>query len=215
MGVEAFLQHLDDPSPGFRCSKAGSGERRPSLVVRVSNLRNEPADEKGLTELRARLGPAAGSFARLYDVNDGLILYAQTEVRQGRYDPPYPAGLRFFPVRDWDRRSEMARNWLGALLFEDEEAEDWMKLGLAFAEICHSGNYFLVQPSGPQAGKIYFQWHESLWDWEAPIAEGLDAFLELILADPAGFLDRMGCCTRYADGRSEDQWIPEVYVPNA
>ena len=215
MGVEAFLRHLDDPSPGFRCSQAGGDEGSGSFVAKVTNPRNAPADEKALTDLSRRLGPAAQSFEGLYRVCDGLVLYAQTQIRRRSYDPPYPAGLRFFPVKDWSRRTEEARDWIDTLLFDDEEPEDWMKNGLAFAEICHSGNYFLVQPDGSQVGKIFFQDHDSLWDWEGPLAKDLDAFVDLIQTDPADFLYRMGCSTRFYDGRSQEQWVPETYIPDA
>ena len=215
MGIEAFLRHLDDPSPGFRCTKAGAEDGSVRFVAKVSNPRNAPADKKALAELSRHLGPAAQTFEGLYHESDGLVLYAQTDIRQRSYDPPYPAGLRFFPVKDWSRRTEEARDWIDALLFDDEESEDWMKSGLAFAEMCHSGNYFLVQPDGPHAGKIYFQDHDCLWDWEEPLAQDLDGFLDLIQTDPAGFLYRMGCSTRSCDGRSQDQWVPETYIPDA
>jgi hypothetical protein len=46
----------------------------------------------------------------------------------------------------------------------------------------------------------------------SPIAESFEEFLDSILADPADFLNHLGCYTRYSDGKTDIQWIPKEYV---
>ena len=45
-----------------------------------------------------------------------------------------------------------------------------------------------------------------------PIAGSFEEFLDSIVANPADFLYRRGCYTRYSDGKTDIQWIPKQYV---
>ena len=77
--------------------------------------------------------------------------------------------------------------------------------GLAFATIATSANYFVVYN-----GKIYYSDHDGGDDrvW----GENLELFFQRALSDPAQFLSDAGCYTRYSDGRTDRQFIPESFV---
>ena len=49
-------------------------------------------------------------------------------------------------------------------------------------------------------------------DQDEAIAGSLGELPESIVADSADFLFRIGCYTRYSDGKSEIQWIPREFV---
>jgi hypothetical protein len=42
--------------------------------------------------------------------------------------------------------------------------------------------------------------------------ENLDAFFTRALADPVKFLDAAGSYTRYFDGKTDRQYIPETFL---
>jgi hypothetical protein len=96
--------------------------------------------------------------------------------------------------------------------FAKADMPEWLFQGIAFGEIPNSANYayFVIHPSGQSAGRIFYADHDSFRD--AAIAESFEEFLEDILRDPADFLYRHGCYTRYSDGKTAEQWIPKEYV---
>ena len=85
----------------------------------------------------------------------------------------------------------------------------WLKEGIAFGEIPHSANFFVVAES-ERAGKIYYADHDDFR--ESPIAGDLDELLDRIRNDPADFLYQCGCYTRYSDGKTDTKWIPKEYA---
>ena len=92
----------------------------------------------------------------------------------------------------------------------NEEMPDWMRQAIVFGEICNSGNCFVIPTTGENAGKVIYADHDP--EEPLPILGFFDDFLNLILADPARFMDRMGCYTRYSDGQTDTQWIPKEFV---
>ena len=211
MGLDAFLRHLHDPSPGFRCFDCLDDAQRLRLSVRVCHELGDPTSTKLLPAAVELLGDAGRPFERLYERHNGLVLYAQPDaLRREEWPDYYPAGIRFFPLETWPFETQDAQA-LVRQVFMEHEPPDWMKRGFAFGEICHSSNYFIVHPPGPTAGQIYYLSHDG-WDlYDAPVAEDLHEFLDLIVTDPAAFLNDMGCYTRYSDGHSDVQWVPKVY----
>ena len=94
--------------------------------------------------------------------------------------------------------------------FMDSATPEWVKTGIAFAEIPHSGNYFVFHPTRDGACNVHYADHDSFND--RPWAGSFEAFLGDIVADPAAFMYRAGCYTRYCDGNTKAQWIPKTYV---
>jgi hypothetical protein len=150
------------------------------------------------------LGKAGGPFKLLYGLHNGMTLY-----RDSRSEA---AGVTFFPVEEWVARSQTMRDELSAMGWEKEQMPAWLREGIAFGEIPHSANFFVVGV-GDDAGKIYYADHDDFT--ESPIAADLEEFLDRIRSDPAGFLYQCGCYTRYSDGKTDTQWIPQEYVSDA
>jgi hypothetical protein len=174
---------------------------RLDLTARVSSDLNPPASAELLAVIESQLGEAGEPFKQLYSLHDGMTLY-----RDSRSDT---AGISFFPVEEWSARSQDMRDDLTSMGWPDDEMPVWLKEGIAFGEIPHSANFFVVGV-GEDAGKIFYADHDDFRD--APIAENLEEFLDRIRSDPADFLYQCGCYTRYEDDETDIQWIPKEYV---
>jgi hypothetical protein len=75
-----------------------------------------------------------------------------------------------------------------------------------FGEVSASGNFFVLHEGG-----VYYSNHDGGDD--KPLANSFFAFLARICANPAKFLSDVGGYTRYQDGKTDAQWIPQEYVP--
>ncbi len=224
MPITQFLSHLDDPAPGFQCALSGDSQESLGWKAFVSHRRKPPANASDIAMLRELLGPVSAPFEALYRANDGYLLYEDSLPNYyiATPDPAvrsyHAAGVQFYPISEWRSRT--------AKVFEDESSFGWDQAEIArwrdscllFGEICHSANYLAVRTSGPDAGKIYYLQHDPFID--GPIADSLEGLLDRIVADPAAFLNDMGCYTRYSDGQRDErgvtnhQWIPMAYIPD-
>ena len=101
------------------------------------------------------------------------------------------------------------RDELMEMGWEEDRMPTWLREGIAFGEIPHSANFFVVGV-GEDAGKVYYADHDDFR--ESPIAENLEELLDRIRSNPANFLYQCGCYTRYSDGKTDRQWIPKEYV---
>jgi hypothetical protein len=206
MSVREFEEHIRAVAPAFRCYACGDHAESLNLTARLSNNLNRPASKKALATIESLLGAAGEPFKELYRRHNGMVLYRDSR--------SHAAGVRFFPVEEWAARSEEMRDGMLAMGWDEEEVRmpAWLKKGIVFGEIPQSANYFVVTV-GRGAGKIHYADHDDFRN--TPIAKKLEAFLDKILADPAGFLYKCGCYTRYSDGKTGIQWIPKEYVSDA
>ena len=63
---------------------------------------------------------------------------------------------------------------------------------------------------GPSAGKIFYADHDG-W-YESAFADDFDGFLAHVVREPVKLLaEEVGCYTRYCDGKTDTQWIPEEF----
>ncbi|PHR92738.1 MAG: hypothetical protein COA78_33285 [Blastopirellula sp.] len=205
MSLADFEMHLTDPAPAFRCFDCADRKKELKLLTPITNTRSPAASAESLRELETLLGTQFDDVQRFYELHDGLELYADT-----RSDA---VGLAFFPITVWSDLSRRMRGQFTAMGFEESHDPDGLLRGIAFGVVCHSSNYFTFQTTGPHAGTIFYIDHD---DWQdQPIAESFADFLALILRDPADFLFKVGCYTRYSDGETDTQWIPKEYIPDA
>jgi hypothetical protein len=202
MSIERFLAHLADSAPGFRCYACDDDSESLQLLAHVSNQLGPPASARDLARIDELLGANGGPFKELYRHGNGFVLY-----QDSRSDA---AGVHLYPVGKWRRRSARMRAEFRDMGWEEDELPEWLNRGIAFGEIPHSGNFFVVEPSGLEGGAIYYADHDDLE--EEPIAATLASFLDEVSSAPAEFLDSCGCYTRYSDGKSSTQWIPKEYV---
>lgn len=202
MSLEEFDAHLRDPAPGFRCYACGDRSEKPNLLVSVKNLIGKPGSKKAFAAVNKVCGENLPLLKRFVELHDGVLLY-----RDGRSDA---AGIEFFRATDWQSRTQEMRESMTAMGFEQDEMPDWFQQGVVFGEIPHSANYFVIQPSGKEAGRIFYCDHD---DFKTePFAGSFDDLLRMIVNDPPGFLYECGCFTRYCDGKTDIQWIPKEYV---
>ena len=202
VSIERFLLHLADSAAGFRCHACGDDSESLDFLAQVSNHLGPPASEKELAKIGQLLGPNAGPFEELYQHHNGLILYQDCKSDA--------AGVKLYPVAQWLRQSNRMRREFHEMGWEDEDLPDWLNHGIAFGEIPHSGNFFVVDPTRSDGDAVYYADHDDL---ECdPVAATLTELLDELCAAPADFLLSYGCYTRYSDGKTDTQWIPKEYV---
>lgn len=197
--MQKFLDHLRDPSPGFRCYKPSSPDSKPEHDIRVQHKLGPPAKDKDLAALRSKLGEGSEQFEPLYSQHNGMTLYAPgvgVEMGSGM-----DAGIMFYAVKTLKKHNAEWRKWFDWM--DDEDLHKFQKHGVAFGEIIASGNYFVFWQGG-----VYYSSHDD--DGGMPNGDTLSEFLDRIASDPAQFLYDAGCYTRYGP----EQWIPGQYVPD-
>lgn len=210
MSLADFETHLKHPAPGFRCYSCGDRSETPTFLSLVRHRVNPAADKDALSTIDKLLGAAGATIKQFYAWHDGVLLYEDTLSSRWSGGEFVAAGVAFFPVSEWQDKSAEMRESLVAMGWPEDDMPDWVRQGIAFGEIPHSANYFVIHPSGEHAGKVFYADHDDFQ--EGPIADSFEKFVDSILADPADFLDRLGCYTRYSDGKTEIQWIPKEYV---
>ena len=120
------------------------------------------------------------------------------------------AGIELLAVEKWEKGTAEMRDWFDHLTDEPENDPDHIVTGIAIATVPHSGNYFVMPVEGPSAGKIFYADHDG-W-YESAFANDFAGFLARVTRDPVKLLvDDVGCYTRYSDGKTSSQWIPEEY----
>ncbi len=210
MSLSDFESHLKDPTPGFRCFDCGDRAEKLAFSARIENQIRSPSSPRTLSKIDQYLGPVAESIKQFYANHDGLLMYEDTLLTRWTGGEYRAAGIAFFPIAEWERHSSEMREGLLAMGWSRDDMPDWLLEGIAFGEIPHSANYFVIQPTGENAGQIFYADHD---DFDPnPIAASFEALLDSIIADPAEFLNCYGCYTRFSDGKTDIQWIPKEYV---
>ena len=179
-------------------------------MAETTNRLNRKANSADLATIDVMLGNIAPPFEELYRTHDGMLLYREAHRGVKNWFKTKAAGIEFFPIRQWKGKSNEMRSGLLDFGWEEGDIQEWISEGIAFAEICHSANYFIVVSKGPKAGQIHYIEHDDYSD--EPVAKNLEVFLNRLIANPAAFLFDMGCFTRYSDGQTETQWIPKKYI---
>lgn len=199
--LEAFAK---SPASGFRCYAAGdkSGGR---FLARVRHILNPPASSESIALIRQLLGVHAGQVADFYQHHDGCVLYRDTKSEA--------AGIELLSVEQWEGATCEMRGSFEHLADDPESDPDHIVTGIAIATVPDSGNYFVMPIEGQSAGKIFYADHDG-W-YESSFADDFRGFLARVTREPAKLLaEDVGCYTRYSDGTSDSQWIPEEYFPD-
>jgi len=199
MWLQKFIDFISQPNPKFRCKDTGWPEPGPKrFIAQLKHIYYEPAGSSQIELIQSYLGKSAKAFIEFFSKLNGAVLYADTNSDA--------AGILIAPVEHWDNLTHHKDHWL--MLGED--VPTWVKDSIAFGEIPNSGNFFLVIVSGEHCGKIFFLDHDCL-EYEI-FANNFEEFIEKVITDPPGLLNKLGCNTRYSDGETETQWIPEAYA---
>lgn len=201
MSVQLIEDLLSAPAPGFRCYSATnkSGER---FFARVRHILKEPASSAAISRVRQFLGRHAPDVAAYYRIHNGFVLYRDTKSAA--------AGIELLPVERWDDATDDMRGWFEHLADEPGNDPDHILTGIAIGTVPHSGNYFVMPIKGPSAGKVFYADNDG-W-YESAFADDFYGFLSRLVREPAELLsEELGCYTRYSDGSTDAQWIPEEY----
>lgn len=204
MSSQIFEEFAKAPAPGFRCYAAG-GESGSRFLARVRHDLNGPASSASVVQIRQILGSHADKVAAFYQRHDGFVLYRDTMSEA--------TGIELLPVEKWDEAANDMRDWFEHLADNPENDPDHIFTGIAIATVPQSGNYFVMPVEGPTAGKIFYADHDG-W-YESAFANDFDDFLVHVTWEPVKLLaEEVGCYTRYSDGKTNAQWIPEKYFPD-
>jgi hypothetical protein len=189
------------PASGFRCFAAGD-ESGPRFLARIRHALNPPAPPASVARIGEILGSHADQVVAFYRHHNGFVLYLDT-----RSDA---AGIELFRVEDWEEATTDMRTWFEDVLHDPEKDPDHIFTGIAIATVPHSANYFVMPIEGPSAGKLFYADHDG-W-YESAFAEDFSGFLTRVTREPVKLLaEDLGCYTRYSDGETDSQWIPEAY----
>jgi hypothetical protein len=204
MSSQVLEQFAKSPNPGFRCY-AASNKSGARFLASIRHILNAPASTESIVQLRQMLSSHADKIATFYELHDGFILYRDSKSEA--------AGIELLPVEKWEEATDDMRESFAHLADEPENDPDHIMTGIAIATVPHSGNYFVMPTEGPSAGKIFYADHDG-W-YESAFAEDFAGFLTHVVQEPVKLLtDEVGCYTRYSDGKTTTQWIPEEYLPD-
>ena len=204
MSLQILEKFAAAPAPGFRCYAAGE-KSDARFVAKVRHILNRPASPKAIAQIRRMLGSYADQVTAFYEHHDGFVLYRDVLSEA--------AGIELLPVRKWKRAADDMRRMFEHLADDPANDPDRILTGVAIAEVPHSGNYFVMPADGPAAGKIFYANHDG-W-YESAFADDFPKFLLHATRKPVTLLnDELGCYTRYSDGKTDLQWIPEEYFPD-
>jgi len=202
---EILEEFAGSSSAGFRCFAAGA-ESGPRFIARVRHVLNPPASSACIARIREMLGRYAAGVVAFYERHDGFVLY-----HDGLSDA---AGVELLSAGEWAEATDDMRQCFHDLAEKPSLDPDHIVTGIAIATVRHSGNYFVMPTDGPAGGKVFYANHDG-W-YESAFADNFDGFLVHATQEPVKLLnDELGCYTRFSDGRTNAQWIPEEYLPDA
>jgi hypothetical protein len=204
MSSQILEEFIKSSAPGFRCYAAGN-ELGPQFIAKVCHILRSPASPESIAKIYELLGSHADKVAEFYQRQNGFILYRDTLSDA--------AGIELLPIEQWEKATENMRDWFDYLMDNPENDPDHVMTGISIATVPFSGNYFVMPVEGPSSGKIFYADHDG-W-YESAFADDFDGFLAHVTQKPVKLLnEELGCCTRYSDGTTDAQWIPEEYFPD-
>ncbi|MDB5325584.1 MAG: hypothetical protein JWM57_1153 [Phycisphaerales bacterium] len=206
MALHLIEQLLADPDPAFACIANSDPTNTEGYLAPLLHLAGPP----GGSLLRSQIPDVPGSrdAAAIYAAHDGMLLYTDAATQS--------EGVEIFPIGQWkERTKQMVESWV-----EDNYPDDDMPYGhddfIAFGHSRGASSYLHWVIRGPKAGSIYW------WPWTMrperytpPMAATFADFVTLLYEKPAFFFNELLLCyTRFSDGRTGKEWLPNRYVPD-
>jgi hypothetical protein len=187
--METLRIHLALKNPRFEC---WDHDKKHSITVKLRSAVGKPSTVRELKTLQKLAGKEYAVLEPLYREFNGLTLYMHRKT----------AGLAVAPIKELPAFAADCKT----LLFGDEaELYPFQREGVPFATIVESGNYFVLHE-----GKVYYSDHDggddSVWSTD------LEDFFTRAVSNPPKFLYDAGCYTRYFDGKTDTQFIPETFI---
>lgn len=172
-----------------------AGDKSESLdySVNLSSEIHEGSSEEDIKILQRLIPENGQEIFEFYKSYNGVKLFCNKET----------VGVEFFKANEFVAENEGWKELCSEI--DENELCNFEKYGVAFGTIPNSGNYFILYE-----GKVYYSNHDDMND--SPVTESFNEFLLQIATDPADFLYKMGCYTRYSDGKTDSQWIPKEFA---
>ena len=187
--MKVLRDHLALANPRFRCRDTSEQH---SLTVELTSTANPAASARELDDLQALAGAEFTYLEPLYRGFNGVFLHGNGDT----------FGLIVAPIEEL---ADLAADCRESFYVDEEDLFPFQREGVVFATIHQSGNYFLCF-----RGKVYYSDHDGGDD--AVWGEDLESFFSRALSDPPKFLLDAGCYTRYSDGTTDRQFIPEEFL---
>ncbi|MBL8755506.1 MAG: hypothetical protein JNK15_19555 [Planctomycetes bacterium] len=188
--MHLISEHLRLRNPRFVCRDNQQG----TFIVPLRSEVGAPPSRAELRQLKSLSGSEFSALARFYSDFDGARFHVH-----GHTEGLCVASICSLEALNGEWREVVAT------MAEFSKPYPFQVSGVAFATIAASGNYFVMYK-----GRVYYSDHDGGDD--AIWGQDLDDFFRRALSDPARFLFEAGCYTRYRDGHSSTQWIPEQFL---
>jgi len=188
--MKVIFDYVSNKNQKFYCR---DNKKEKELTVVLKNELGKPCDNKAIKTLEKIAGTESIYLQNLYQFCDGGDFQLNNKT----------IGLRIVSIENLESLNE---EWKESFsYYEEEDLYDFQKNGFAFAEIYQSGNYFVMYN-----GKVFYSDHDGGDDTKW--GNSIEDFLNIAFSDPAKFLYDAGCYTRYYDGKSDIQYIPEKLI---
>lgn len=200
---------LERQGQRFICRDLGWPKPGPERhVARIRHETTPALDDGELESLKSQI-PEVPQLFEFYLRYGSLRLYCDTVF----YEPWGGCSSAFYiaPPGEWEELRAYFGDWL-ADLSEEEEAEclpDWIGDCIVIGEVSNSGNYFIVPLKGPETGCVYEFEHDGFEFIRR--AGSLEAFIASLCTVTDELVREIGGHTRYFDGKTDTQWLPERY----
>jgi hypothetical protein len=190
----------------FVCYAAGgTAKSGPRFTAHIEHEVAPPLDEAGIASLRKQVGDLPEVIA-FYQRYGGLRLYCDKIKNTHAY---HAAAYCIAPPADWFEYANDFLPWIDMLDEEDAEdvLPDWISDYVVIGEIPNSANYILMPLAGPERGTIVEFYHDGCEFVKR--SAGLEDYIAMIGNPTPTLLHRIDA--RYADGKTDKQWICEEY----
>lgn len=207
------LKHLlTHANARFVCVAAGdhvTNSKR--FTTPIDHEASPPLDDCSLSELAQIVGdqPEVTAFYRQWG---SLRLF------RGLHELPSigrASAYYIAPPTAWPEIRESVEDWWSHLGEEElqEFLPEWISNYAAIGEIPNSGNYFLMPLEGADRGKIFEFEHDGFEFIERGAT--FESFVNSLADTGASHLEQISGHTRYSDGQTASQWMPERYLHGA
>jgi SMI1-KNR4 cell-wall len=188
----------------FKCKPAGGATEHDTECFEALIV-HEVLPSLGKAELDV-LASRLGSQSDMIDLLShygGIRLYCDSISGDSAYYISHP--------NEWEKLRGELFKWFEEL--DEDEANDmipdWVEKAVVFGEVPSSGNYYLMPLEGVEAGKVYEFEHDGFEFIK--LGETLQEFLDYLCTVTDNLIENIGSHTRYSDGKTDIQWIPQRY----
>ena len=200
-GLQSLDALLARKNQRFVCTDTGWPEPGPERFTANSVHHTDPPLGKAELERLGRLFGEIPQLQEFYSRYGSVRLYADTI--------GFNSAFYIATPDEWHRLQGEFQSWLDICDDDEEVMPDDLDDYIVIGDMPATGNSYLMPTSGPHTGKVFLFDHDG---FEFSVqGQDLSAFLEHNTTVDEALLDDIGGHTRYSDGETETQWLPESY----